>query len=210
MGKQKLLKYIFYFLGIILLSFGITLTLISNLGAGGWDALIQNISNLIGVSIGKSLWGTAIALLIVSGVIVKKVPDVKVLIVSWITGITIDIFYYKILKNICIDTIYLKGIFLTLGIFLIALGCSMMFVTNLPKNHTETFAFAVVDRFGCSYKNVKIGLDISALFLAIIIGINLNNLSNIGVGTFVSSIFMGYLIDKLLPGTRKIYSRLKN
>ncbi|WP_407535911.1 YczE/YyaS/YitT family protein [Cetobacterium somerae] len=208
MQKQKILKYTFYFLGIILLSFGITLTLISNLGAGGWDALIQNISTLAGISIGESLWGIAIMLLIISGIIIKKFPDIKVLIVSWITGITIDIFYYKILKNIYINAIYLKGIFLISGIFLIALGCSMMFVTNLPKNHTETFAFALVKRFGYSYKNVKIGLDISALFLAIIIGINLNNLSNIGVGTFVSSIFMGYLIDKLLPNIRKVYKIL--
>ncbi len=208
MQKQKILKYTFYFLGIILLSFGIALTLISNLGAGGWDALIQNISTLVGISIGESLWGIAIMLLIISGIIINRFPDIKVLMVSWVTGITIDIFYYKILKNIYIDTVYLKGMFLVSGIFLIALGCCMMFVTNLPKNHTETFAFALVNRFGYSYKNVKIGLDISALFLAIIIGINLNNLSNIGVGTFVSSIFMGYLIDKLLPNIKKIYKIL--
>lgn len=209
MERTKLIKYSFYFLGIIFLGFGITLTLVSNLGAGGWDALIQNLSSITSITIGKCLWSIAIILLLISGVILKKIPDIKVLIVSWITGLIIDIFYYVVLKNLNINSLYLRGTVLILGLLCVALGCSMMFVTNLPKNHTETLVFSIVDRFGYSYKTIKIFLDSLALFIAIGIGVILKDFSNLGIGTFISSFFMGYLIDKFLPITKKIFIYLK-
>ncbi|MGL5277631.1 MAG: YczE/YyaS/YitT family protein [Cetobacterium sp.] len=205
MERTKLIKCCYYVLGIIFLGFGITLTLISNLGAGGWDVLIQNLSNITSITVGKCLWSVAIILLLISGVILKKIPDIKVLAVSWITGIVIDISYYIILKNLIINSLYLRGIILILGLLCIALGCSMMFVTNLPKNHTETLVFSIVDKFGYSYKTIKIFLDSLALFIAIGIGIFLKDFSNLGVGTFISSFFMGYLIDRFLPVTKKIF-----
>lgn len=205
MERAKLIKCCFYFLGIISLGFGITLTLISNLGAGGWDALIQNLSNITSITIGKCLWSVAITLLLISGIILKKFPDIKVLVVSWVTGVIIDVFYYIILKNLMIDSLYLRGVILILGLLCVALGCSMMFVTNLPKNHTETLVFSIVDKFGYSYKTIKIFLDSLALFIAIGIGIFLKDFSNLGIGTFISSFFMGYLIDKFLPLTKRFF-----
>ncbi|MGL5544315.1 MAG: YczE/YyaS/YitT family protein [Cetobacterium sp.] len=205
MERRELIKWGYYFLGIVLLGIGITLTLISDLGAGGWDALIQNLSNITGVSIGKCLWSVATILLLISGVVSKKIPDIKVLAVSWITGIVIDFFYYVVLKNISLEVFYLRVIVLCLGLFLIALGCCMMFVTNLPKNHTETLAFSIVDRFGYSYKSIKISLDSLALIFAIGIGVVLGNFSNLGVGTFISSFFMGYIIDKIFPLVKRTY-----
>ncbi|MGL5190541.1 MAG: YczE/YyaS/YitT family protein [Cetobacterium sp.] len=205
MERRELVRWMYYFLGIVLLGFGITLTLISNLGAGGWDALIQNLSYATGISIGKCLWSVATILLLISGIVSKKIPDIKVLVVSWITGIVIDVFYYVVLKGVALELLYLRVIVLGLGLFFIALGCCMMFVTNLPKNHTETLAFSIVDRFGCSYKSIKISLDSLALLFAIGIGAILGNFSNLGMGTFISSFFMGYLIDKIFPFVKKIY-----
>jgi uncharacterized membrane protein YczE len=192
-------KYIYYLIGLIFISLGVTLTLISNLGAGGWDALTENLYKLTGISIGTWVIAVALILLIIVAILKKEFINYKAFIVSIITGKLIDLFYFYLVFLKEIDSFVIRFLLLFIGLILIGAGCAITFVTELPKNHTETFVFSVIDVTNFPYQKAKTLIDISALTIAVIIGLKLKDFSNLGLGTILNSFFMGTIIHYCLP-----------
>lgn len=79
--KNKIIQFSFYLGGIFTLFLGVTLTLLSNLGAGGWDALTVNIAKLIGIQVGTGTFILGIILIIFTSVLEKKKPNLYALLV---------------------------------------------------------------------------------------------------------------------------------
>lgn len=196
---KSIFKFLYYILGTGFLALGVTLTLLSELGAGGWDALVENLYKATEISIGKWVIIVALLLLIVAAILKKEFINYKAFIVSIILGKLIDTFYYPLVTIFHPDTFMARLAILAAGLILIGIGCAMMFVTGFPKNHTETFVFSIVDTTSLSYQKVKTGADITALLIAVIIGIKLEDFSNLGLGTVLSSVFMGSIIHRILP-----------
>lgn len=207
-NQQKLKIILFYLTGIFLLSLGVTLTLLSNLGAGGWDALTENLSKVTGINIGTILMIIGGVLVLIAAIIKKEKPNYMAFIVSFIIGKFIDFWYYYVFGNSHFTSLSSRLFLVALGVLIIGIGCSMIFVTNLPKNHTETFIFATMDVTKKSYKLIKTIIDSLALVIAILIGYKLNFYKNIGIGTILNTFFMGILIHMLLPYISNFYNRM--
>lgn len=200
-----LFKYIFYIIGLALLALGITLTLISDLGAGGWDALMENLYKATDIRVGTWVILIAFILLIIAAVIKKEFINYRAFLISVLLGKMIDFFYYS-LNLILRSDGFIGKVFLLLlllGLIFIGVGCAMMFVTHFPKNHTEAFVFSVVDTTGLSYQRVKTTADVTALLIAVLIGFKLQDFSNLGLGTVLSSFFMGTIIQSFIPLAEK-------
>lgn len=187
------------------MSLGVTLTLVSDLGAGGWDALTENLYKLTGVSIGTWVITVALTLLLVAAVLKKEFINYKAFITSIVMGKLIDVFYFYLEPFRETNTFPMRVFILLLGLIVIGAGCAITFVTGLPKNHTETFVFSVVDTTKMSYQKAKTIVDISALTIAVIIGLKLKDFSNLGLGTILNSFFMGTIIHYCLPATTKVF-----
>lgn len=207
--KNKIIQFGFYISGIFMLSLGVTLTLLSNLGAGGWDALTANIAKLIGIQVGTGTFILGIILIFFTSILKKKKPNLYALLVSYITGIFINFWYYEIFKQIQITNFYLRFIVVNIGVIIIGIGCAMIFVTDCPKNHTETFIFAVAEKLKIIYRTSKVSMDTIALIIAVILGFILKDLRNIGIGTLLNTFCTGYIIHYVLPFVDKVYKLLK-
>lgn len=203
------LKVTYYLIGLSLLALGITFTLISDLGAGGWDALVENLYKLTDIKVGNWVIIVALVLLIVAAILKKEFINYKAFIVSIILGKLIDFYYYPLIEILRSESLAMKLALLLVGLILIGAGCAMMFVTKFPKNHTEAFVFSIVDTTGVPYHKVKTIADVSALVVAIGIGIKLKDFSNLGIGTVLSSFFMGSIIHYILPSAEKGLIKLK-
>lgn len=201
--NQDIRKISYYFIGIIFLSLGVSLTLLSNLGAGGWDALTENISKLIDIKIGTIILFIGITLVLLAALIKREIPNLAALIVSAVTGKVINFWYYSVFKGSSFDNFMMSFLILILGIIAIGLGCAMIFVTNFPKNHTETFVFSITNTFNLEYKFVKTAADTSALLISFILGLYLKDFSNFGIGTILNTFFMGNIIHFMMPTARK-------
>lgn len=200
----------YYLIGIFLLALGITFTLISDLGAGGWDALAENLYKLTDIKVGNWVIIIALILLIVAAILKKEFINYKSLIISIILGKLIDFCYYPLIKVLKTDIFSVRLMLLLIGLIFIGTGCAMMFVTNFPKNHTESFVFSIVDTTGVSYNKIKTIADISAFIISLILGVMLKDFSNLGIGTILSSFFMGTIIHYTFPIAQKIFIQLKN
>lgn len=206
--KGKLMKWSVYGVGIFILALGVTLMLLSNLGAGGWDALTSNMSQMFNIKIGSALFILAGSLLLGAALIERKILSPMPFLVSFVTGKFIDFWYYFIFGGTPFQTFSGRVAMVSLGVLAIALGCSLMFITELPKNHTETFVFAVAEKLKISYKTAKTAADSSALAIALIFGFIIKDFSNLGLGTVLNTFFTGYLIHMINPFVKKIYSRI--
>lgn len=206
--RKKIVSFIFYTLGIFVLSLGVTMTLLSNLGAGGWDALTANIAKLTGIQVGTGTFILGIILVLLTSILERKKPNLSALLVSYITGIFINFWYYTIFNQIELENFEIRLVVVILGVIIIGIGCAMIFVTNYPKNHTETFIFAVAERLKTIYRTSKAGMDNTALILALILGWGLKDFRNIGIGTILNTFCTGYIIHFILPIIEKIYRKL--
>src|SRR5690625_4518995 len=94
-GGKSLLRLLktgfhFYMIGIVILTFGIALSIQSTLGTSPFDALLVGLHRTIGLSIGS--WEIVVGFAMVLGiaVIVKKRPVYFALITSLINGLCRD------------------------------------------------------------------------------------------------------------------------
>lgn len=92
-------KYIFYVLGILLLTLGISFTIQSDLGTSPFDAVLVGLSISVGLTVGS--WEIIIALIWIccNSFLIRQRPEVLGLVTAAITGIGIDmwLFYCTIL-----------------------------------------------------------------------------------------------------------------
>lgn len=63
MKKPSQMRYVVYVLGILILTFGIALTIQSDLGASPFDALLVGLSINVGLSVGS--WEVIIAFIMI-------------------------------------------------------------------------------------------------------------------------------------------------
>ncbi|MGX1082885.1 putative membrane protein YczE [Bacillus sp. SLBN-57] len=88
------MKYLFYVIGILILTLGIAFTIQSDLGASPFDALLVGLAVHAGLTVGS--WEVIIALLLIgcNSFLKRQRPEVSGLLTAFITGIGIDMWLF--------------------------------------------------------------------------------------------------------------------
>ena len=189
-----------YVLGLIIFSFGISLVVISNLGAGSWDALTVGLYTRFGLTVGTWLTIVGATLVLVNAVLEKRRPEFLPLVTQIILGYFIDIWLLLIFKNELIQGLSLQIPSLLIGVFCMGLGIA----TYLQAK----FAIMPIDRFMLNIQKImrvkvmyaKITAEIIALIAALIVG------GPIGVGTLIATLFIGPIIQVFFPRLEKVFT----
>ena len=199
--KQKTLRVLFFFIGIIILSLGISLTIVSNFGAGAWDTLNVTLSNTFGYSIGTWVIIVGIILLLVSSILERRSPRVTSLLTSFVIGICIDIWMLPL------DTFVPKSqlselIVYTAGILVTTLGLSFIIFVKFPPGPIDYFALAIRSRFCLSIGQAKTIGEIIGLLLVILFK------GPIGIGTLLTTVIIGPFIKLSNKLTHPMLSKI--
>lgn len=185
--KKLLLKIILYVMGIIMMPLGVVFTINSHMGAGGYDALNFILGERIGVSTSYAIIGTAFIAMIISALIRKKIPRITTFITAILVGITTQL-WKGVLSNTRSASLFLSITFLFIGITIIGFGIASYMLSELPTNPTDDIIVACKER-GLPIRNVKIGMDIICVLLALILG------GEIGIGTIFITICLGPMVS---------------
>ncbi|MGA9288271.1 MAG: membrane protein, partial [Anaerobacillus sp.] len=122
---MKLKRFMFYVIGLLVLTAGITLTIKSDIGAGAWDALNVGLSETIGLTVGSWVIIVGIVLIIINALLMKAWPDFFALITIFVTGLLIDFWLIAIFDNLIIGGIFIAYIVFIVGMVLIGLGIAI-------------------------------------------------------------------------------------
>ena len=196
------MKYIFYVIGILLLTLGIAFTIQSNLGTSPFDAVLVGLSENVGLTVGS--WEVILAVLLIgcnSG-LKRQRPEVLGLITAVITGIGIDLWLFLLDNSIRPELAQSQATCFGMGLILIGVGTATYLHTN--------FAPIPVDRLTLILKEMTgTNLFVSRTFIYLLFLIIAFLLDGpIGIGTIVTVCLAGLILNLFMQPTGKFLNRI--
>ncbi|WP_390580898.1 YitT family protein [Paenibacillus illinoisensis] len=195
------MKYVFFCVGILILTLGISLTIHSDLGTSPFDALLVGLSVQVGLSVGS--WEMIIALLLLccNSLILRRRPEVLGLLTALITGIGIDIWLF-LLHSWTVPELWLtKWAYMVLGLILIGLGTATYLLTHFAAIPLDRLTLIVQELMRTNLFVARTCIYLIFLGLALILK------GPIGMGTILTVCLGGFLLNIFMPLTKRILER---
>lgn len=186
--------------GALLMSFGGSLLLLSNIGSDAILVFEQGFSLSIGFSPENIGYGVLIinaVLLIVMMFLDRKMLNIGTVIITILMGPVISLFLE--LDLIPYQIILYKQIITSLaGCIIISVGISLYLFANLGYAPFEGILICIQRKLKVRFSYIKIGADLVLFLLGWVLG------GTIGIGSVFTIIIFGPLIDFLLMTYKKM------
>jgi uncharacterized membrane protein YczE len=195
------LKYVFYVLGILILTLGISLTILADLGTSPFVALLVGLSINVGLTVGS--WEIIIAIILIccNSLISRKRPEVLGLLTAFIMGIGIDFWLFVLQYWNAPELLYSKFVFFGVGLVVIGLGTATYLHTNFAPIPDDRLTLIIQELTRRSIFFARTLIYLLFLLLAIIFN------GPIGVGTFLTVCLGGLILNYFMPLTKKVIDR---
>ncbi len=194
----------FYLLGLLLLSFGISMMIVADLGVGPWDALYVGLSETIGFTVGTWVFILGIILILLNGYLMKKTPDFLAIITIFLIGVFMDFWLLVAFAGVDALTMPVRAMMLVAGVLIIALGITFYLQANFARNPIDSLMMAIKMRTGKSLAFSKTIMEVSVLVIAFLFG------GPIGLGTVIVAFGIGTLIQLFITPVTNTRKRLTN
>lgn len=200
--KNTLIIGLFYLIGLACLSLGICLMILSDLGAGPWDALYVGLSVSIGFTVGSWVFFIGVLLIIINSILLKRIPDFLAIITILLIGAFIDFWLLIVFPSYSVTGMAMRIFLLTAGILIIGIGISLYLQSSFARNPVDNLMMALQTLTGKSLAVTKTVMEVSVLILAFFIG------GPIGIGTIIVTFAIGPLIQFFYPPVTKLKNRI--
>ncbi|HDR4407845.1 TPA: YitT family protein [Bacillus cereus] len=196
------MKYVFYVLGILILTLGISFTIQSDLGTSPFDALLVGLSLNVGLTVGSWEIITALLLICCNSYLKRQRPEVIGLLTAFITGIGIDMWLFLLRDLITPEIWYSKMICFGIGLVITGLGTATYLHTNFAPIPIDRLTLIVQE-----LTRTNIFLSKTLIYLVfLIMAIFLHG--PIGVGTVITVCLGGLILNYFMPFTKKLLDPL--
>ncbi|MBE1444328.1 YczE/YyaS/YitT family protein [Paenibacillus sp. OAS669] len=196
------MKYVFYVVGILILTLGISFTIQSDLGTSPFDALLVGLSINVGLTVGSWEIITALILICCNSLLKRQRPEVLGMLTALITGVGIDMWLFLLHDVIAPEQWHSKILCFGIGLVVIGLGTSTYLHTN--------FAPIPIDRLTLIIQELtRTNLFFSRTFIyAVFLIMAMIFHGPIGIGTLLTVCLGGLLLNYFMPLTKKILDRI--
>ena len=197
MKRLSKTKYIFYGLGIFILTLGISFTIQSDLGTSPFDALLVGLSIRIGLTVGS--WEIIIALLLIfcNSILKRKRPEFLGLLTSFITGFGIDLWLFILHHLITPEQWFSKVVCFVIGLIIIGVGSAIYLQTNFAPIPVDHLMLIIRELTG-----MNLFISKTLIYLLFLIMANQFN-GPIGIGTILTVCFGGPILNYFMPMVAK-------
>lgn len=187
MMQKILVRSISYFLGLFILSFGIDLMILANVGTSAWDALNVGLNKHFGLTIGTWAQIVGIVLIIVIAILKKQRPELFPLVSMFFLGNFID--FHLSWLSVPFDSLVLSYFIALTGLILMAFGIALYLQADFGFVPIDGFVMVINQKTKLSLRMAKTSAEIGALFLAILLG------GPVGIGTIFATFLIGPLLQ---------------
>ncbi|MBD3919887.1 YitT family protein [Paenibacillus sp. PR3] len=198
MQTHRASTFVLFICGILILTFGIALTIQADLGVSPFDALLVGLSSSVGLTVGS--WEVLIAIILIgcNACLAGRRPEVLGLATAFITGIGIDVWLFLLNHLVEPELIVNKFICFGLGMLIIGAGTSIYLHAN--------FAPIPIDRLTLVLrKKTRLNLVVARtiIYLVFLIAALLAS-GPIGIGTVLTVCLGGIILNYWMPLTQKV------
>lgn len=195
--NTKVKRVISFFGGLMILSLGVSFTILSGLGAGAWDALNVGLSNLVGFTVGTWVIIIGLLLILINALLLKKKPEFIAMITVIIIGYFIDFWLIIVFPDFYPEAFLIKFMVLLSGVVLMGFGIATYLQGKFAVVPIDRLMMALQFRLKVNLMVGKTIGEVTALIFAFIVG------GPIGIGTLIVTFSIGPLIQVFFPYLEK-------
>ncbi|WP_419954133.1 YczE/YyaS/YitT family protein [Neobacillus niacini] len=195
-------RFLFFLIGLTIMTFGVCLTIKAELGAGAWDALNVALTEWLGFTIGTWIIIDGAVLVIINSLLVKRRPEILSILTIILIGSLVDLWMFFVFESMKVSGLSLKIVTLLLGIFIIGFGAAIYLQAKFPSSPIDSFMMAIRERFRVNLMIAKTIGELIALVPALILQ------GPIGIGTIIITFTIGPFIQLCFPYFEKRMNRL--
>ncbi len=196
------MKYLFFVIGILILTLGIALTIQSDLGTSPFDAVLVGLSLKVGLTVGS--WEIILAILMIgcNSLLKREKPEMLGLVTAVITGIGID-FWLFILSNFStLNSLQSQAICFGVGLILIGIGTATYLHTNFAPIPVDRLTLILKEMTGTNLFVSRTIIYIAFLVIALLLG------GPIGIGTILTVCLAGVILNLFMPPIGRYIDRI--
>ena len=200
MRKIFIWRWVFFLVGMMVLSLGITMTIKGQrLGIGPWDVLHVGLYENFGLSIGT--WGiiTGFIIIVTTAAVLKQWPQLGTWLNMLLIGIFIDVFNWLLPD---IHTLVGQTSIFVFGVLVMAYGVGIYVSPNVGAGPRDSLMLILVEKLGISVKIVRTGIEVIVAVLGWLLG------GPVGIGTVVIALLIGQIVHYALPQCRKLLLKI--
>lgn len=194
-------RFLLYTFGILLLTFGIALTVQAHLGTSPFDALLVGLYRTFGLTIGSWEIVVGFAMVICNAFALRQRPEYLALLTSLITGMGIDFWLFIISDWVHPDTLIVQVICLLIGMIFVGLGIAVNLQSNFAPNPMDRSMLVVTKLTGWNVAVSRALINIILVIAAFLFS------GPIGFGTIITALFTGHVIKFFMPYTARLEKR---
>jgi len=157
-------RFLIYLMGLLVMSLGIVLLIVADLGASPWDVLHVGLHYQLGLSIGT--WNIIVGIVILTAttIISKEFPQMGAFLNMILVGVFID--FYLLLPFIETPaTLGGKMLMFVLGIFIYCYGMGLYISAQLGAGPRDGLMIALTSRTGWKIGRVRGCMEIIVLII---------------------------------------------
>ncbi len=197
----------FYFFGFFILGLGVTSAIISNFGAGPWDTVTKNLSELL---VSFTLGTTSILIASILMVIVlgytRKWKLIFMIVPILFVGLSLDFWDIFVFGDYEPNTIILRILFYLIGVISIPLGLAFIISSKYPAFVFDELMIMIMNILKTDkIAPIRVGIEILGISLGTMFGFLAGvGFGAVGVGSVLMAIVLGPILAvflKMLGGS---------
>lgn len=191
-NRNSIIKWILFTLGIVCLSFGISLTVQAKvLGVSPWDSFHLGLLHYLPFNFGQICQGVgAVAILIgmLLGIKPKLGTILNMLFIGWLVNFFLDV---SLISNINTVNLFAFLVFI-LGVIFCGIGTGLYIAADVGIGPRDSIMVGLNKKFGIKIGIARTFLEVTVVILGFLLS------GPIGIGTVIFSLTIGYFVEKTL------------
>ena len=177
------------FVGVMLCSFAVGFFRLSDFGTDPYQCLAAGISNVVPIGFGNTLMLLNCVLLAEVFILKKSYIGIATLFSVFLTGYVVEFSEWVLGLTGIEMTLTVRIIYLIIGVVLMCFASSLYITSSLGVSSYDAQALMIADTGKLQFRFARIGTDLVCVTAGWLLK------ATIGVGTLVTALFMGPLID---------------
>ena len=204
--KETLLRIIILFIGLVIAHFGVTLFLLSNLGADPFNVLIQGVFRTVSeatkwsfISHGNVHQAVCLLIILILLFVDRAYIKLGTIICMFCGGPIIDFFtwFIKLLFGEGYS-LAVRIAMLVLGCVILAFGMTVVIKSDAGTGPNDLVSIVISDKSRVRFGIIRITVDFAFVLIGALLG------GIFGAGTIVCAFLVGPIADFFLPKNEKI------
>lgn len=168
---------------------GVGVILYANIGGDTVTVFQDGIHNLMNISYGQASRIYNVVLILLALLLARKYFGIGTIVSALVTGYIIDLTYDTLISIGTLTNYFVLVVVYLVGLVIYSFGLSILINCNLGMNGLDSMIYKINEITKVDYKILRLLADMILTLLGYIMG------GTVGIGTAISIIFTGVLID---------------